>query len=91
MELKESMEVEYEGSETLQDTTAIQEPISSSQIQKVISKAKNGKSPGIDHLPYEVFKNDNAAQMLHALFDKFFQYTRYLWESYNQPNPKESQ
>ena len=41
-------------------------------MKRAVFKSKNGKSPGVDQLPYEIFKNDYAIQFLHTLFCKCF-------------------
>ena len=47
-------------------------PISVDEISKACSNSKNSKSPGIDKLPYEVYKNDRSIKLLHALFNRCF-------------------
>ena len=38
------------------------------EVRKAISKAKNRKSPGIDGLPNEVYKNEQSLKLIHGLF-----------------------
>ena len=45
---------------------------SSVEVRKVVMKAKNGKSPGVDGIPYEVLKNDIVINVLTNLFQMCF-------------------
>lgn len=65
------------------DTLDINEsPPSKQEIIKAIRELKNGKSPGFDNLPPEVFKKDpiTSANILHPIFVE-------IWE--NEKIPKE--
>ncbi len=42
------------------------------EVRKVVQSAKNNKSPGVDALPNEVFKNEQSEQLLCAFFNKCF-------------------
>lgn len=42
------------------------------EVKEVVLKAKNGKSSGVDELPYEVLKNDAVINVLHKLFSLCF-------------------
>jgi hypothetical protein len=42
------------------------------EIDKVVQKAKNGKSPGVDELPYNVLKSKNVIKALHKMFLLYF-------------------
>ena len=42
------------------------------EVKAVAMKAKRGKSPGIDLLPNEIYKNDNAIEVLQKLFQLCF-------------------
>jgi hypothetical protein len=42
--------------------------IQEGEVEKVIMKAKNGKSAGIDYLPNEVYKNENVIKVVTKLF-----------------------
>ena len=46
--------------------------ISFSEIEKVLLKAKNGKSVGIDQIPYEILKVDSLKPVLLSLFQLVF-------------------
>ena len=46
--------------------------ISFSEIEKVLLKAKNGKSVGIDQIPYEILKFDSLKPVLLSLFQLVF-------------------
>ena len=41
-------------------------------MTKIVKNTKNGKSAGIDHLPYEVFKNDTMCTVLKYYFQLCF-------------------
>jgi len=43
-----------------------------SEVQQVIMKCKKSKSVGIDQIPYEVLKNDQAIPVLTSLFQLCF-------------------
>lgn len=47
--------------------------ITEEEIRKVVTKAKAGKSCGIDELPYEVLKFDRIIKVLHQMFMLFFE------------------
>jgi hypothetical protein len=38
------------------------------EVRCIVMKTKNGKSPGVDQLPYEVLKNDVTINVLTRLF-----------------------
>lgn len=46
------------------------DPPTKSEICKAVKELKNGKSPGVDHIPAEVLKSnpDTTAEILHGLF-----------------------
>ena len=46
--------------------------ITFAEVEKVVNKSKNGKSVGIDRLPYEVFKNDISVRFLTNFFQMCF-------------------
>jgi hypothetical protein len=71
----------------------LNENISESEIIKIVSKLKNNKAVGIDNLPNEVFKNQQANSLLLSLFNKMLQncITPTLWRvAVIKPIPKSS-
>ena len=46
--------------------------ITTDEIRNLVRKTKNGKSCGIDCIPYEVLKNEPVIKMLHSLFQFIF-------------------
>ena len=46
--------------------------ITISEIERLVMNAKNGKSVGIDNIPYEVLKFPSVIQVLHSLFQLIF-------------------
>ena len=42
------------------------------EIERLVMKTKNGKSVGIDRIPYEVLKFSSVIQVLHSLFQFIF-------------------
>jgi len=51
----------------------LNEEITIAEVEKAINGTKNGKSTGVDALPYEVFKNPLMIQTLKHLFQKLFE------------------
>jgi hypothetical protein len=49
------------------------DPITVREVRDAIFKTKNGKSSGVDELPYEVFRNDTAVSFLHVFYNVCFQ------------------
>ncbi|XP_062589588.1 uncharacterized protein LOC134251217 [Saccostrea cucullata] len=43
------------------------------EVKDVILKSKNGKSPGVDEIPYEVLKYDCVIEVIHRLFMLYFE------------------
>lgn len=43
-------------------------PIELDEVKNVIMKSKNGKSSGVDEIPYEVLKYDCVIEVIHRLF-----------------------
>lgn len=52
--------------------TFLNSQINEEEIRKVVYKTKNGKSVGVDELPYEVLKNENVVKTLHKMFQLCF-------------------
>ncbi len=50
----------------------LNKPLDINEISKAVSKAKTGKSAGIDMIPNEVLKNDCVIRCLHVLFQLCF-------------------
>ncbi|CAG2209988.1 unnamed protein product [Mytilus edulis] len=44
------------------------------EVLNVLIKAKNGKAPGIDLIPIELYRNDILLYVLHNLFNKCFKF-----------------
>ncbi|CAC5425824.1 unnamed protein product [Mytilus coruscus] len=42
------------------------------EIRRLVSRTKNGKSFGIDNIPYEVLKTENVITVLHSLLQLVF-------------------
>lgn len=64
------------------DTLDINEsPPSKQEIIKAIRELKNGKSPGFDNLPPEVFKKDpiTSANILHPIFVEIWENEKVCW------------
>ena len=51
------------------DALTINMPFEITEIDKVISKSKNNKAPGIDGIVYDVLKNENSTHLLTKLFN----------------------
>ncbi|CAG2196009.1 unnamed protein product [Mytilus edulis] len=63
------------------------------EVVNAIAKSKNGKSPGIDQLSVELFKNNALMLILHKLFNICFKYGKIpsVWgKSVITPIPKSS-
>jgi hypothetical protein len=56
----------FEGNRVLNVTITL------SEVKRVVNKSKNGKSVGIDKIPYEVLKFPIIIDVLHALFNLCF-------------------
>jgi len=61
-----------QNSSTYNENVYLNEEITVAEIERAINGGKNGKSTGIDTLPYEVFKNPFMIQTIKTLFQKFF-------------------
>ena len=48
-------------------------PVCSSEVQRAVNRSKNGKAIGLDHLPYEIFKNPNSVSLLTKLFNCIYE------------------
>jgi hypothetical protein len=48
--------------------------ISIDEVLKVLTKAKNGKAPGIDLIPVELYRNNLLLHVLHKLFNICFKF-----------------
>ncbi len=73
------------------DNEILNKDITLQEVKEVINKAKCSKSPGIDNLPYEVYKNDSVTLVLTQLFQKCLERNRIpsIWSSaIIQPIPK---
>jgi hypothetical protein len=46
--------------------------ITCDEIIKVLNNMKNGKAPGVDKLPVELFKNNTAVCILHKICNRCF-------------------
>ncbi|CAC5422556.1 unnamed protein product [Mytilus coruscus] len=42
------------------------------EIRRLVPRTKNGKSCGIDNIPYEVMKTENVITVLHSMFQVVF-------------------
>ena len=51
------------------ESRCINSPITRVEVEKVVFRAKNGKSVGFDKIPYEVLKCLIIADSLHSLFN----------------------
>ena len=72
-------------------TNNMDEPFCISEVSKAIQHAKNGKAPGPDGLPYDIFKNEASTQLLTVLFNKcyFTGLSPSIWtKAYIKPIPK---
>ena len=54
------------------DSSVLNVPITRSEVEKTVSKAKNGKAVSVDLLPNEIFKNENSVLMLQYIFNMIF-------------------
>ncbi|KAI5729125.1 hypothetical protein M8J77_025799 [Diaphorina citri] len=75
-------EVREEDEENVNEDNRINcDPPTKSEICKAVKELKNGKSPGVDHIPAEVLKSnpDTTAEILHGLFKK-------IWETGEFPD-----
>ncbi len=68
--LNEKERLEAEGNN--ENTDIFNSILSLEEIQKVIDRAKNNKSVGIDNLPNEIFKNNMSSKFSLSLFNKIF-------------------
>ena len=53
-------------------------PIEINEVKRVVIKSKNGKSTGIDDIPYEVLKFDCVIEVIQRLFMLCFDYSLWL-------------
>ena len=51
------------------ETQSLNSPISKDEIEKVVFRAKNGKSIWFDKIPYEILKFPSVINSLHSLFN----------------------
>ena len=73
LKFKEDLEKHMcDSRQTIHTDDILNNLISVDEISKACSNSKNSKSPGIDKLPYEVYKNDRSIKLLHALFNRCF-------------------
>lgn len=64
---------EYEQNAT-ETNDMVNADISYDEIEKLVNKAKNNKSVGIDNIPYEVLKHHDVIMVLFQLFQSYFKY-----------------
>ncbi|CAG2193661.1 unnamed protein product [Mytilus edulis] len=59
--------------------------VSIDEVLKVLTQAKNGKAPGIDLIPVELFKNNLLLHVLHKLFNICFKFGKIpsVWSGLN--------
>ena len=61
------------------------------EIAEAIRDTKNNKSPGIDHMQYETFRNENSLRLLYCFYNKCFtkgEYPRTWGDAVITPVPK---
>ncbi len=69
---KRHVEAMNDAAEALMDTMSdeiLNADFSMEEIDKILSKSKNGKAPGLDSIVYEVLKNNVSKRALVALFN----------------------
>ena len=55
-----------------EENTSLNASIMRSEVEKVVNRAKNGKSVGFDKIPYEILKFPIIIDVLHSLFNLCF-------------------
>ncbi len=71
--LNEKERLEAEGNN--ENTDIFNSVLSLNEIHKIIDRAKNNKSVGVDNIPNVIFKNNMLSQLLLSLLIRFLFYT----------------
>ena len=70
--LKHEFESQNPVSYTFENDNPLNQPISLGEVRKAIFKSKNNKAFGVDHIPSEVYKNENSVYLWHTFFNYCF-------------------